>query len=414
MPPRPRPKRTTTADGRVSIAGKAANGEGSVYFEKSRNSWRATYWVAGDPKVRKVRGRTRAEAERKRDEAIAAAEVQRRVIRFTTSTTVEELAGYWLAVEAPQRLRAPSIGVAASRLSRERLGPLADVPVVDLTVEGVKAWQAGLLTTPRVGPKGEPLSPLSANMVIGCRSVLRTVIEEAVTVGLIGSNPVAKVRRPKPPERSAVAFRPDDMRRLVEACQGARYGAVVAVLFGCGWRVSEALGLAWSDLDLDAGTAHVQRAVVEVRGSGRQLGPPKTSGARGVHHLPPGVVEALRRHRVDQAAERLRSGVYWPEITYQGVPLDLVFRSESGGLPARQHVDKLIRAKCRELGLPEVGTHTGRRSVVTGLYLAGAPIEDIARHVGHASSSTTAGYVADLGERPKNIAELAGRVFDAG
>jgi hypothetical protein len=38
------------------------------------------------------------------------------------------------------------------------------------------------------------------------------------------------------------------------------------------------LGLAWEDIDLDAGTAHVRRASVYVDGQGQQLGPPKTAG----------------------------------------------------------------------------------------------------------------------------------------
>jgi integrase len=37
--------------------------------------------------------------------------------------------------------------------------------------------------------------------------------------------------------------------------------AFVTVALGCGLRLSEALGLQWTDVDLDAGTLQVQRAV---------------------------------------------------------------------------------------------------------------------------------------------------------
>ena len=76
-----------------------------------------------------------------------------------------------------------------------------------------------------------------------------------------------------------------------------------------GWQVSEVLGLAWSDLDLDAKepTATVGRAVVQVPGASRVLGPPKR-GAEGIHYLLPGVVDRLRAHRSAQAADRLAVG----------------------------------------------------------------------------------------------------------
>ena len=92
--------------------------------------------------------------------------------------------------------------------------------------------------------------------------------------------------------------------RCSAAVKDHRLGAAVALLFLQGWRISEVLGLAWDDLDLDAGTAHVRRASVYVDGRGQQLGPPKTDGARGEHWLMPTVVTLLRRQQAIQAQER--------------------------------------------------------------------------------------------------------------
>jgi len=50
---------------------------------------------------------------------------------------------------------------------------------------------------------------------------------------------------------------------------------------------------------------------------------------------------------------------------------------------------------------------------VTTLYAEeGVDLADIARHVGHASASTTAGYVRRLGERPRSTLEAAARRLD--
>jgi hypothetical protein len=64
-------------------------------------------------------------------------------------------------------------------------------------------------------------------------------------------------------------------------------------------------------------------------------------------------------------------------------------------------------------GNDQLGTHAGRRSVVTTLLVdGGEALEDIARFVGHAKPTTTAGYVKRLGRRPQDVAERAAAVLD--
>jgi integrase len=205
----------------------------------------------------------------------------------------------------------------------------------------------------------------------------------------------------------------DEVARLIAETDRHRYGAVVAILFTVGLRVSEVLGLAWSDIDLDAGTAHVRRAVID-SAHGRTFGPTKTAGATGVHHLAAGTVERLRAWRKRQAEERLAAGPLWQSHTYESVVLDPVFTQPDGRLVARQQIDKLLRRAAERIGTDasRLGTHVGRRTVVTTLYTAGTDIGDIARHVGHASPTTTSGYVASLGTRPVKTAELAAKLLD--
>ena len=62
-------KRVKGADGSYVVRGKAANGEGSLYQEAD-GSWRATYRVPGESRIRRVRGRTRDEALRRRVDAV--------------------------------------------------------------------------------------------------------------------------------------------------------------------------------------------------------------------------------------------------------------------------------------------------------------------------------------------------------
>lgn len=130
--------------------------------------------------------------------------------------------------------------------------------------------------------------------------------------------------------------------------------------------------------------------------------------------FPPTVVAALRAHRERQDIERATVGSAWVQQTYRGAPIDLVFLTPFGRLPTSQKLFAAVRAVCEAAGVDPaaVGTHTGRRSVVTALFQAGVPLEDIAHHVGHGSPAITRGYVQDLGERPRATAALAARLLD--
>lgn len=158
--------------------------------------------------------------------------------------------------------------------------------------------------------------------------------------------------------------------------------------------------------------ALVRRAVVQVPGAGRALGPHKS--AEGVHILLPGVVDRLRSHRAAQAAERLAAGPAWQTHRYDGERVDLVFTTADSGIVARQHVDKLVRSRAATLGIDTtgLGTHVGRRTVVTAMSEHGVALDDIARDVGHRSATTTAGYVRSYAERDRATANRAASILD--
>ena len=145
------------------------------------------------------------------------------------------------------------------------------------------------------------------------------------------------------------------------------------------------------------------------------LGPPKTEGAIGLHHLTPGVVSALRQRRTAQLEDRLRAGRAWELHSYEGEDVDLVFTTATGGLLLRQTVSKAVTAAAERAGIDPkgLGTHGGRSTAITALYSEeGLDLADVARHVGHANPTTTAGYVRHLGRRPITTTQAASRLLD--
>ena len=89
--------------------------------------------------------------------------------------------------------------------------------------------------------------------------------------------------------------------------------------------------------------------------------------------LGPTVISLLEVRRKVQDEDREKLGDAWPTIEYDDEQLDLVFTAANGSPMLRQKVDKAIRTAADKAGVDAkgLGTHAGRRSVVTNLFASG-------------------------------------------
>ena len=144
----------------------------------------------------------------------------------------------------------------------------------------------------------------------------------------------------------------------------ARDMAVVTLLYGCGLRISEALGL--------TGAAHPLPDVLRITGKG------------GKERLVP-VLPVAR----EAVADYVR---LCPHDLSRAEPL---FRGTRGG-PLNPRLIALVMEKARmQLGLPATATpHAMRHSFATHLLSAGGDLRAIQELLGHASLSTTQAYTA--------------------
>ena len=145
---------------------------------------------------------------------------------------------------------------------------------------------------------------------------------------------------------------------------GARDTAVVTLLYGCGLRISEALGL--------TGAAYPIPDVIRIKGKG------------GKERLVP-VLPAAR----DAVAR------YAALCPFDLSPNDALFRGARGG-PLNARLIALVMEKTRaQMGLPATATpHALRHSFATHLLAAGGDLRAIQELLGHASLSTTQAYTA--------------------
>ena len=188
--------------------------------------------------------------------------------------------------------------------------------------------------------------------------------------------------------REVVALSPSAVRRMCEVAAapgalGARTGALVEVLYGCGLRASEAAGLDISACHLD----DAEDPFLLVLGKGgkrRAVAVPREALAALTAYLRVGRPELRardRRTRPDQARHR---------------DADAVFLSSRGRRLGRAAVWRIVTDVADLAGLRADGArvfpHALRHSCGTHLIQSGVDIRYVQAHLGHASPVTTEVY----------------------
>jgi integrase len=133
-------------------------------------------------------------------------------------------------------------------------------------------------------------------------AVLHRALDQAVRFNLIPSNPAERVDPPKIRQDEITPLDSEQARALLDAGKGDRLEALYVLSLTVGLRIGEALGLKWSDIDLDTGTLRVNRQLQRYTGMGLVFVEPK-HGSRRTVDLPQRAVEALRSHRKRQVEE---------------------------------------------------------------------------------------------------------------
>lgn len=287
-------------------------------------------------------------------------------------------------------------GLAANTLASYRrdldryLATLAAAGVTDLAAVGTAEIE-GHLARLRAGDAEHP--PLAVSSAARAASAVRGLHRFAVREGLAGGDPARDVRPPTPARRLPRALPVDDVLRLLEAAgpvtatgdtapRALRDRALLEFLYGTGARISEAVGAAVDDLDLDEGAALL-------RGKGGRTRLVPIGGY---------AVAAVRAWLVRGRPALLAAG--------RGTPA--VFVNARGGPLTRQGAWAVLRGAAERAGLPVTGPgavspHTLRHSYATHLLDGGADVRVVQELLGHASVTTTQVYTLVTVERLREV-----------
>ena len=212
-------------------------------------------------------------------------------------------------------------------------------------------------------------------------ATLRSLFKFLHRRGEVPSNPVANVRSPRLGQRLPRVLTKDEAERMLEspdADEGtvtARDQAILETLYSTGARVSELVGVNWSDLSLDEG-------MVRLKGKGKKE-----------RLVPIGrvAIEAIRDYLAAAPVRAVQDAAPASTLTVKSAD-DPVFRNNRGGRLSARSVERIVRRYADRLQVGTVTPHTFRHSYATHLLDEGADLRVIQEMLGHASLATTQKY----------------------
>jgi integrase/recombinase XerC len=289
--------------------------------------------------------------------------------RFAAAEDLRAAIGSWLAWLADERRLSPHTVAAYGR----DLALFVDFLTGHLGEPPSLAALAGLsLADFRAFLARRAAIPVERTSLARELSVVRGFFRFLERRGIIANSALSALRSPRLPQAVPKPLAIDEALGALatvdvlarNAWEGKRDIAILTLLYGCGLRISEALGLR-------RGEAPLSEALI-VRGKG------------GKERLVP-VLPAVR-----EAVAAYLAACPWPLV-----PKGPLFVGARGGPQSPRQVQRRMAELRPLLGLPATATpHALRHSFATHLLSAGGDLRAIQELLGHESLSTTQRYTA--------------------
>jgi len=239
------------------------------------------------------------------------------------------------------------------------------------------------LATGRPAANGDEARAASSSATISRKTAcLRSFYRHLRREELVDADPTATVEPPAKSRKLPAVLSHGEVTKLLDTATGAdaidlRDRALLELMYGCGLRASEAVGLELTDIDID-------RGFVRPHGKGSKERIVPLGSAAGT---------AVTRY--------LRSGRPGLVGSDPGRRLFVNFR---GGTLTRQGLYKIIQRRAKAAGLEgKMSPHTLRHTFATHLLSGGCDLRSVQEMLGHADVSTTQLYTHLSTERIKEV-----------
>jgi integrase len=358
---------------------RRGHNEGTIYRRPGRlradGTRGETLWVgqvtletATGPQRKTFYGKTKRDVQVRMDAARTASR-EGNMSAVTRETLAEFLSGWLATVKSSIRVTTyVSYDLNVRRVTKY----LGGMRLSAIKPADIQHWYAQLTN-----------DGLSAHSVTQARRVLHIALDDAVDWELIPRNPIDATKAPRIEHREREWFRKDEALTLFRQTRGDHLHALWVVLGTAGLRIGEALGLTWSDVDLDAQMLTIHRAIQRQPGRGLVFVEPKTERSRRTIHLTRLATGALIEHERRQHHQRELLGHEWQEN-------GLVFCTALGAPLDGTNVSRVLERTLATHGLKKIGLHGLRHSAASLMIAEGIPLKVVQEILGHSSYTLTA------------------------
>lgn len=292
----------------------------------------------------------------------------------------------------------PSTVSTYRTVSRHIRSAFSETALKELRPDAVKEWLTSLTD-----------AGLSSSTVTKSLKLLRMVMEDAVNMGALDSNPTRGVKPPKltkskPGINALDAAGASSLSAVLENLAPTPATVAAMIALNTGLRQGEVCGLQWRDYDEGAGVLWVRRALGKGKG-GEYVKEPKTGKARDV-----AITGRLAAFLAGWRAHLRAQG-------FAAEGAEYVIPNADGGFTQSEYVGKSWRALSRALGL--VGTegrpvtfHDLRHTWATLAISNGVDVKTVSGNLGHANAAMTLNtYASADADAKRRAAETMGRVL---
>jgi integrase len=283
--------------------------------------------------------------------------------------TLGDLAHRWLTEDAATTVRPQTLEDYAATVRNHVLPRLGTKRAQSLTPSDISAYRAAIMES------------------TGCRTAqlallrVKQILTFAQRLELVQRNVAEGIPQPSCTPAEGYALSHDEARRFIEASLADSLSPLWLLYLTTGFRRGEALGLRWRDVDWTRATLSVQQQVV-IRHGAPAISEPKSRAARRTIEVDPVTLEYLEGHHEKQAHIR-KEARYWQSM-------DLVFCTSLGTPINPANLYRQFAPIVKEAGVyAGLSIHDCRHSHATHLIMAGVPITEVSRRLGHSKVSIT-------------------------
>lgn len=169
---------------------------------------------------------------------------------------------------------------------------------------------------------------------------------------------------------------------LLEAAKGVLIYPLVMVAITTGLRRGELAGLKWGDVDFQAATLSVNRAIEETRRYGVVEKLPKTGRSRRLIALPNIKIKMLKGIKKEQAELKLKLGKIYNDQRY-------IFASDDASVWKPTYITRSFRRLVQKSDLGHLRLHDLRHTHASQLLKQGVNPKIVSERLGHSSIAMT-------------------------